>query len=450
MTVVTAPAAHVELGAFAAGLSADTLPAAVVEKVRCNLLHDLGCAMAAHTVGPAVWPLVRGYAPPHATLVVDGARVPAEQAAFANAVLGHARAQDDTHFAAKCHAGSAVIPAVLAVAQREGAGGAAVIPALVAGYEVATALGEQLAAATTARGFRPSGVFGPIGAAAACASLLGLDAAQAAHAIAIATSLSAGLSQTWIDGSSEYRWQLGAAARNGILAADLARHGAIGADHPLSGAAGLAQAFAGVRRWDPGDLELGERWRILDVIYKPYPVCNITQSAVAVAARIAARHDLAAEDVVAVRCFLNPADRLYPGTLNAGPFTGVGATLMSAQFCVAMALRDRTARFAALAEFDDPALLRLVAHIAVEPDPELPVLAARVEVRTTDGTLLSDELIPEERTYNWDWDGVLAGVRTLAAEMRPGSDADALAAAIRGLPDAPDADAVLDATVVAA
>jgi 2-methylcitrate dehydratase PrpD len=447
MSTLKPAAAHRRLGDFVAGLEFRDLPPEVVEKVRCNLLHDFACAMAAHTVGPSVWPVVSGMRPEEATLICSGERVPAEHAAFANSVLMHARAQDDTHFSAKCHAGSAVIPATMAIAQRLGRRGVEVIPAIVAGYETAASVGELLAAQATARGFRASSVFGPLGAAAGAAALLNLDAEATSNAIAIAMSFSGGLNQAWIDGSTEWRWELGMASRNGVLAARLAAEGAHGASHALEGAAGLAKAFAGEAEWQVDDLELGERWRILDVIYKPYPVCNITQSAVAVAVRIAAQHDLEIQDIAAVRCYLNPADRTYPGTLNDGPFIDVGASLMSASYCVAMALRHRTATLAGLAEFDDPELAALIERIEVLPDEGLPVLSARLQVTTTDGATLEDELLPDASTYNWNWDGVSAGAELLRAEMADGGPGlDSLRAALRELEHLPTVDPLLDAT----
>jgi 2-methylcitrate dehydratase PrpD len=414
---VTTNTAGRELGAFVAGLSGAPLPDAVVAKLRGNLLHDLTCAMAAAAEGEALWATVRGRGPAVDQQRRLGGRVSAEDAAFANGALMHTRAQDDTHFGSKVHVGSAVIPAALALAEREGAEGAAFLRAVAAGCEVAAAVGERLAATSTARGFRASAIFGPLGAAAAGASLLNLDAERAANAIAIAASLSGGLNQTWIDGTSEYRIHLGMAGRHGVHAARLAAAGFTGAPHWYEGAAGFANAFAGEGA-DPGTpWELGERWRVLDVTYKPYPVCAITQSAVQVAIDLAHRHDVDPERVIAVRCHLNPADRSYPGTVNEGPFGDVAATLMSAQFCVAMALTDRTATLAGLRRFDDPELVRLVSVTEVIGDDDLPSLAGRVEVDLPSGTV-SGELIPDEETYGWDWQGVLANVVRLEPEMR--------------------------------
>ncbi|MDO8187823.1 MmgE/PrpD family protein [Conexibacter sp. JD483] len=430
------------------------LPEPLLERLRCGLLHDLTVALAAHPVGGAIWPLVRDRGPAEATLLVDGGRVAAEAAAFANAQLMHARAQDDTHFAAKTHVGAAVIPAALALAEREGADGGRLAAAVIAGCEVAAAVGERHAAAATARGFRASPVFGTLGAAAACAVVLGLDEERAAHALAIASSCSGGLNQTWVDGSSEYRLQLGFAARDGLLAARLAAAGERGARHWYEGEAGFARAFGGGA---PGggpsggeplggeafgageaccddDWQLGVRWRLLDVTYKPHPVCAILQSAVTVAAGLAREHDLDASAVTAVRVALDPRDRAYPGTLDPGPWDHVAATLMSAQFCTALALRDRGASLAGLHDFDDPLLARLAAATTVLADERIPPLGARVEVDTAAGATVAAELLPDARTYGWDWEGV----RGNALRMLPELPVDAarlerLAAVVREL-----------------
>jgi 2-methylcitrate dehydratase PrpD len=405
------------LGAFAAGLTFDAIDPAVLQKLRCNVLHDLACAVAAHTAGEEIWATLRDRAPAEATLLCDGGEVGAEYAAFANAALMHTRAQDDTHFAAKTHVGSAIVPAVLALAEREQRSGADLCVAIIAGCEVAAAIGERLAPATTARGFRATPVFGTLGAAAAAASILGLDVAGTTDAIAIAASFSGGLNQTWIDGTSEYRLQLGMAARNGIAAATLAAGGLRGAAHWYEGDAGFARAFAGLVDVDGGDWELGERWRLLDVTYKPFPVCAITQSSVQVAIDLVRDNELDSEQITSVCCELNSADRTYPGTVNAGPFDDIGATLMSAQFCVAMALKHRSATLSGLREFDDPELMRLVGVTEVAGDDLLPNLAARLRLTTSDGATFSGELIPDASTYGWDWDGVVANLDRMAPEI---------------------------------
>ncbi len=429
------------LGAFTAQIAADGLPDDVTEKLRCNLLHDLSCAMGAHIVGRAALVgrrAARARRRPRcsATAPASARSTPPSQTRS----LMHARAQDDTHFAAKTHVGSAIIPAALALAEQTGADGETFARAVVAGCEVAAAVGERLAAPSTARGFRSSPVFGTLGAAAASAVLLGLDARGAADAVAIASSFSGGLNQTWIDGSSEYRLHLGMADRNGITAARMAAGGLHGAPHWYEGAAGFARAFAGDGADPGGDWELGTRWRLLDVTYKPFPVCAITQSPVQIALDLAGEHDLQPGEITAVRCFLNPADRSYPGTVNRGPFGDVGATLMSAEYCVAMALKHRTATLIGLQEFDDETILRLVGVTDVLPDEGLPNLASRLEIETADGRTLSGRLVPDSATYGWDWGGVVSNAQGMLPEMA--IDAEQLAQLTQSVRDLTELDSV--------
>lgn len=422
-------------------------PAEVLEKLRCNLLHDLSCVMAAHTEGPLIWGSVSGFGPIESTLLCKGEKVDAEHAAFANAVLMHARAQDDTHYAAKTHVGSSVIPPSLALAERIGADGDRFARAVIAGYEVAASVGERLAAASTARGFRASMLYGTLGSAAACASLLDLDEEGVENAIAIASSFSGGLNQTWIEGTSEWRWELGMAARNGLWAAVLAASGAAGARLWFEGDAGFAGAFAEGGA-DEGEWELGERWRIADVIYKPYPVCNITQSPVEATIGLVGEVDVEPDEVESIRCLLNPADRSYPGTLNWGPFRDVGSSLMSAPFCVAMAVKHRTATLAGLRETEDPVIRELVARTEVLADERLPTLAARIELTTVTGERHVRELVPDAGTYGWEWDGVYANSRRLLAEMAIDEAAlDGLCGSIRDLPELGSVAPLVEATV---
>ena len=133
---LTKQAIGARLGRFVVECRETEPPEEVVEKLRCNLLHDLSCAMAAYTEGPVIWPLVVDRGPAESTLLCEGTKVDAEHAAFANAVLMHARAQDDTYFSAKSHLGSSVIPPSLALAEQLGADGERFTRAVIAGYEV--------------------------------------------------------------------------------------------------------------------------------------------------------------------------------------------------------------------------------------------------------------------------------------------------------------------------
>jgi 2-methylcitrate dehydratase PrpD len=104
-------------GEYVTALVAHGLPPDVAAKAKANVIYDLVCAVASGDRARPAWELARGSAPADATLLVDGARVHVEQAAFANAVALHARAQDDTHYASQAHPGAAILPAALALAE---------------------------------------------------------------------------------------------------------------------------------------------------------------------------------------------------------------------------------------------------------------------------------------------------------------------------------------------
>lgn len=433
------------LAEFAVGVGASDLPPEVADKARSNLFHDLASAMAAHRFGSPLWETTRGRLPAEASLLVAGDRVEAEQAAFANGALIHTRAQDDTHFAAKTHVGSTVFPAAIAASQAEGRSGEVFLRAAVAGCEVAAAVGERMARSSTARGFRASPIYGTLGAAAAASVAFGLDLEQTSSAIALSSSFAGGLNQTWIDGSDEYRIQTGNAARNGVFAARLARNGVVGAPRWYEGDAGFEGAFAD--QVDEQDWALGERWRILDVTCKPYPVCAITQSLVQVAIDLAVEFDIEPARIESLRIRLNPEDIQYPGTVNSGPFRAISATLMSAEFCAAMALTDRAATLEGLSRFDDPEILRLVEIAEVVADETLPSVAGGVDL-TVGGEEISRTLRPEASTYNWDWEAVLRNAERMAPEIPGGTSAvEALGREIQAVTERDSLDPMMEATV---
>jgi 2-methylcitrate dehydratase PrpD len=435
------------LAAFVTGLRETEPPPEVLEAAKAHLLYNLACGMAADPVADVACDLIAGLAPPEATLIGHDRRAPCEAAAFANGVILHSRAQDDTHFASQCHPGAAIAPAALALLEQQRSTGDALLLALVAGYEVAAAVGEPLVEPLVERGFRAASVFGTLGAAAAAASALSLDGHRTADALAISASFAGGLTETWLAGSSEWLWQLGTAARNGVVAARLASAGASGAASALEGPGGFAKAFAGVDGWEPPtNWELGERWRTLEVIYKPYPVCNIAQAPVLLASQIAKRLDLHPELVASIRCHLHPFDYAYPGTLNRGPFANVAATLMSVYFAIASALEHGTVTTASLREFDDPVIARLIRRTEVVPHADLPPLAARLEVETADGRVQREELFPDEKTFGSGWEDAVAAAERMRPEMGPRAcRLDSLREAIEELDDL-DVSAVVSMT----
>ncbi|MFN7053953.1 MmgE/PrpD family protein [Hyphomonas sp.] len=231
-----------------------------------HLLDWAGCAAA-------------GRAEPAGRILLSGMDATASARAFAWGGLGNILEMDDVDKRARLHPGPAIIPAALALAIETGAGGEALLSAIVRGYEATIRLGRATGNAHYAL-WHTTGTCGAIGAAAACASLLGLSEEETAHALALALSQSAGLWQTRHEPASMGKQlHTAAAARAGLEAARLAAAGFLGPLTILEGPQGFFAAMCpgaepgGVAAPMPG-------WRIHEVSFKPWPACRHAHAAI--------------------------------------------------------------------------------------------------------------------------------------------------------------------------
>ena len=326
----------VRLGEFVARLRFDDLPQAVVDKAKAVVNHALTVGMAGfdHPRSAAARRAVIGQEGlgarrvgrgQGATLWVDGARVTRAGAAFASGVAVAVNNQCDSYHMLT-HPGVLIVPAGLATAEGEGRTGREVITALAAGYEVQCRCARDFIPSTPAHGFRASPVYGILGCAATTAKLLGLDAAQTAHAIALAASFAGSLIEGQRTGARDADFAEAQAARSGIWAATLAAEGFQGSPTALEGRGGFYNAFTGSHRGDlsysftgaiSADLEdvvaeLGRRWEILDVKFKIYPTPGFNQPVVWLASEMTAQHKPRLEDIERITLEMNHLETLYP------------------------------------------------------------------------------------------------------------------------------------------
>lgn len=275
----------------------------------------------------------------------------------------HARTQDDFYPLGRVHVGATVLPSVLAV------GAADVFPALAAGYEVVCLVSGCYGAEAQARGLRPSGVFGALGAATGAAVAMGAGVDEVASAISLAAALSGGTNQAWADGSEEWMLQVGQACRSGVEAAQLAAAGMHAAPRAIQGANGWSRVFfgdAGAERL-AGHVE-SSRPVVADVAIKPYPVSGIAQVPTELAVR-AHRNGLGGPAPVVLT--VNPGELAYPGSANVGPFRSRSDSLMSLVRCVAQGLTFGTVDFESLASAPGAEEQTWIDQITVVPDEAL-------------------------------------------------------------------------------
>jgi 2-methylcitrate dehydratase PrpD len=428
-----------EMARFIARLDAANLPPEVVEKAKVCLLNGYGVGLGCHDTPYA--PVARsavialdGEVRDGATLLGDGRRTTIGGACLANGALFHGRAQEDTCGAA--HFGTILIPLLTALIEARRIPTTALIPALVAGYEAGGLLEQAYAGQTTPAGFRSTATYGAVAAAAASAKLMGLNEGQIAAALANAVSFSGGVLQSFVDGTDEWRYQPGVVARDGLAAAELARAGSVSAPRAFEGKAGFVRSFARAD-CDVAALarQLGKKWAIHRVTFKPFPVCAFNQTPVTAALEL--RNEIGGAAVKSVRVRMNPYECGYAGMDATGPFNSISGTLMSIPFCIAVTLVHGVPDMRRMTTYDDPAANGLVDRITLVSDPDVPTLSTVIEAETEDGRRLVRDQRMTTEDYNYDRAGVSALVRRIGKEQGVSSQAfDLIEGFVSRLPDA--------------
>ncbi len=327
---------------FVVSTSPADLPPAAVTATRRNLLDTLAVTLAARSESAgqiAIAHVAAKGSNPTCTLVGSLVRACAEDAAWVNGILAHVLDFDDVGHHAQGHLSAVLFPPILALAEELGSTGAEVVTAYALGAEVWAKIARTMPMLHL-KGWHPTAVFGTLGVSAAAAKLLRLDVAQTAHALGIAASTAAGLVKNF--GTDTKSLHGGNAARNGIIAAQLARDGFTSAPDIFEAALGFPFAFFHGLPVTADEMckELGQPWGIVNpgVNVKKYPCCLMQHRVVDAIIHLATQHDLRPDDIAEIRCEMPP---LAPKILFYDePVNGLEAKF-SLHYCVASALMHR-------------------------------------------------------------------------------------------------------------
>jgi 2-methylcitrate dehydratase PrpD len=274
------------LARFVAGLQFDQLPPEVPARAKSLAMDFIGSVVRAARDADSTPSLLGAVSdlgldgPGQATAFGLGRRYAPPVAALLNGALGHSLDFDDTHADSSLHPSAPVVPAAMAAAEMVGASGRDLITAIVAGYEVCCRLGNALdPTAHYARGFHPTATAGAFGAAAAAGKIFGLGAPAIVSSFGVAASQAAGSLQFLVNGAWNKRYQVGAAAMNGLIAASLARRDFKGAVESLEGKHGFLAGYSDNARPEKAVADLGTVWETMKIGLKPYPSCRYTHAA---------------------------------------------------------------------------------------------------------------------------------------------------------------------------
>lgn len=322
------------------------------------------------------------------------ARASATGAALANGTAAHALDYDDMCFVSLAHPSAPLVAAALAAAELSRAPGRALLDAYIVGFEIEARLGRLMNPRHYQRGWHCTSTLGTIGAAAAASRLLGLDLAAAGHALAIAASEASGLKENF--GTMVKPLHAGLAARNGVLAAILARGGMTASEHAFDGPQGFLTAMDSESDALAGAIaDLGARWEILDtgITVKLYPSCAGTHPTLDAILDLRQREGFAADDVERIDV---EVDSITPTVLiYERPASGLEAKF-SMPFCAAAAVVHGRVGIDTFEppSLGDPHVMRLMPRVLMRVDPSLdgagPALTeARVTIRLRGGRTVS-------------------------------------------------------------
>jgi 2-methylcitrate dehydratase PrpD len=373
------PTVAFTIGQFAEAVAsgATPVPPAVRAMVRRLIIDVVGLCAAARRTDYVTGCLSSVEGRGASTAIGHPGRFTATDAAFINGTAAHGEDFDDTFEGGPIHAGAPVVPAVLAMAEREGLGGEDILRAIAVGVEIMCRGALVAPQAIHKAGFHPTAVLGALGTTAALAALLKLPAEATARALGIAGSMASGIIEYLADGSSTKRLHAGLAAQTGIRAAMLAKGGVSGPLTVIEGSHGFYKAFAPSRTADFLQLTegLGERWIGSTLAFKPFACGTMTQPYVDCAI-VLAKSGVKADEIISIVCEVSEGTvhRLWePLALKRSPPNGYGAKF-STPDCMAAGFLTGKAGLKTFedAAIRDPARRLLAAKISYVIDPANP------------------------------------------------------------------------------
>lgn len=372
------------------------IDARTVAAVKTVIVDTMGAAVAGSSAEkvPELTALVRGWGgKKEATLLVDGGRVPASDAALVNCCMARAWDIDEVHEGGGGHLSASVIPTAFILAQYSGKPISG--KELIVSVAIATDLICRMRQALEVQHGWVAETFAPFGVVAVASRFLGFDRDRTLAAMGLAYAQCSSNTQGTVDGALSVRLQQGLAAKAGVLAAQFAEIGFAGPRNILEGTYGLYPLYArGAYNPEKITRELGERFEIASTSLKPYPSCKHTHIPIAAVARLVREHDIAPDNIARItvrtnrdayhKCASDPAKRRPQSVVDLQ---------FSIPLMVALAVKQGgvTLKDLKAATWQDESLLKIANKVETRIDPELdalPVLIAPniIEMDMLDGT----------------------------------------------------------------
>lgn len=416
------------------------LPPDVVREAKHRILDTLAAIVSGARMLPGEMAIRYVQAQggvPEASVLTTSIRTSAINAALANGMFGHADETDDFEPVTKAHPGCAVLPAALAMAEREGRSGVELLRAVALGYDLCCrfllALGPDHVRGTHRSAEGTSATFG---AAAAAASIARLDERGMRYALSYGAQQVSGL-WSWVRDEEHVEKAFvfgGMGARNGVTAAVMVQSGFSGVAEVLDGEHNMIDAMSTEPRPEAMVAELGSRFYVMETAIKTFSVGYPIQSPLDALLTLRREHGLTPASVERIVARL-PEDGARIVDNSAMPDVNL-------QYLMAVALLDGAVSFAdshSRERMKDPQVLAVKQRVQLVPDralmdPDAP-RSGRVEVTLRDGRTVSHftRYAPGTKENPLDTEGVNAKARGLMEPVLGPAKTTALIRAVNQL-----------------
>ena len=457
-----------QLAQWIVGLRYEDLPPEVVDRAKGLTLHSLASVLlgSQSPSGQQAVQLItaeEGGVQGGATIMVNGAKVTKGGAAFANSEMLMAGGKLDS-FRMLTHPGTSISPGAFVAAESEGASGREFITALAAGYEVMERLAADFIPTVMSRGFHAGPVFGIFGPAVAAAKMMNLNENEVNSTIALCVNLAGGNLEGARSGGRALRE--GAAVRNAMLAAAMAKHGYVGGETVLEGDAGFYHAYAGNNSGrlsysfvgeTQANLEnvtkdLGRDWMFLETLYRIYSTAGYNIAHVDVTAALCEDNGIRYEDIDRIEAVVNWMETQYPSPAFPSRREVTASAPGSTRYFSAYGAAKRS--FPLLrgqgndpdGAADPPEVLDLMQRVTLIPSHEMTLFGPRITVFTKDGKSYTRQSTGRE--FMWDFEEEARRIRDVIPGLPiPAAQFEAIIATCRALEQEARADKLIQLTL---
>ena len=347
------------------------IPTKVKEEARKCLLDEIGTMIVgAKLLEDKLSCYLGMFSGSDATVVGMGCKTSLQNAALVNGISGHAYDFDDGHRFSTVHLGSAIIPAVLAVAEKENSDMDDVLRGIIIGYEAAIRMGNCIQPGHRGRGYHASGTVGTIGAAMGVAALLSFNKEQFKSTLSAACTSAGGILEMQKDSSTMKPYNIGRACHDGVTAALVVRAGFQGPNDPLDGDFGFFKASTDTCKSEVLSLENNANYNICGCYHKPYASCRHTHGALYAALRAVGDNNIDWHDIESIDV------DMYSQGIKGHDHTDIPSVVegkMSAPFCIALAIVTGKIGIASFSEetINNPDIIALTKKVTIRADEEM-------------------------------------------------------------------------------